>query len=205
MPTKTVRRKTKIPIEIRSARIPNVAKISNLVNDSAEYGLMLHRSLSFLYEHVRDFRVAVRKNQIVGVCGLNIVWANLAEVFSLVVARSQRGKGIGKQLVLDCVEDARQLGIHKLMTLTYEVDFFKACGFEVIDRQQLPLKVWSECLRCSRNQACDETAMIRVLEDVPECVAPQPKKPPKGSYEVPVPLGIRARTVKRRPKMDLPQ
>lgn len=179
--------------------------IYELINDTAEYGLMLHRSLAYLYEHVRDFRVAEVEGRVGGVCGLNIIWSNLAEVYSLVVEPSCRGRGIGRRLVLDCVDEGRRLGIQKLMTLTYEVEFFKACGFEITDRQQLPLKVWSECLRCSRNQACDEVAMIRVFEDIPECAAPKPHLPEEGTYEVPVPLGIEPSLADRRPRMDDPQ
>lgn len=191
-------------MDTRRALIRDVLSIGKIVNDCAEYGLMLHRSLSYLYEHVRDFYVVEADGQIVGVCGLSIVWANLAEVCSLAVTPSHRGRGLGKQLVQACVQDAAHLGIGRLMTLTYEKDFFIACGFEPVERQQLPLKVWSECLRCSKNQACDEIAMIRVLAEVPtpSSPIPPPALPPHGRYEVPVPLGIDPVPSDRRPKMD---
>ena len=174
--------------------------IGQIINDCAEYGLMLHRSMSFLYEHVRDFYVA-DPGTVVGVCGLNIVWANLAEVYSLAVVQSHRGRGIGKQLVAACVDDATRLGIPRLMTLTYEQRFFASCDFTVVDRQQLPLKVWSQCQRCSKNQACDEIAMVRVLTDVPIPTAPS-ILPSESRYEVPVPLEMPPRRLDRRPKMD---
>ncbi len=186
----------------RRAGIGDIPTLGRIINDCAEHGLMLHRSPSFLYEHTRDFHVAVDGNQAIGCCGLSIVWANLAEVYSLAVHPDYRGKGIGKKLVLSCVDEAEELGIRKLMTLTYEREFFARCGFGVVDRQELPLKVWSECVRCSKNQACDEIAMIRVLEEVPELTAPQPPMPRTGSYEVPVTLSWSA---VKRPKMDQPQ
>lgn len=186
-------------MQIRHAGIQDIPSIARIINDCAEFGLMLHRSMAYLYEHLRDFHVAVDKNQVVGVCGLNIVWANMAEVYSLAVASAYRGKGLGRRLVLSCVDEAEELGIRKLMTLTYEKDFFARCGFSVVDRQQLPLKVWSECVRCSKSQACDEIAMIRVLEEVPEITIPQPPEPETGTYEVPVVLSI---SQPRRPKMD---
>jgi len=186
---------------IRPALTADVPAFGQIINDCAEYGLMLHRSLAYLYEHVRDFLVKVDEDgQVVGVCGLKIVWANLAEVYALAVAPSHRGRGIGRALVEACVEEARRLGIRKLMTLTYERAFFEKLGFEVVDRQKLPLKVWSECLRCSKNTACDEIAMIRVLEDVPDLVSPSPQPPPASEYIVPVQLGI-----PRRPRMNEPQ
>ena len=175
---------------IRPAGIRDVPAFGKIINDCAEYGLMLHRSLADLYENVRDFVVAVEDEQVVGVCGLKIVWANLAEVYALAVAPSFRGRGIGKQLVLHVIDQAEELGVRRLMTLTYEREFFLRCGFHVVDRQSLPLKVWSECARCPKNQACDEIAMIRVLE-VPEISPPTPEAPAP-AYEVPVPLVIRA-------------
>jgi amino-acid N-acetyltransferase len=187
---------------IRHAAILDIPAIGKIVSDCAEYGLMLHRSMSYLYEHVRDFHVAEEQGRVVGVCGLNIVWANLAEVYSLAVAPEFRGHGLGRLLVLACVDEAEELGIRKLMVLTYEKDFFARAGFVVIDRQELPLKVWSECVRCAKNQECDEIAMVRVLEDVPDAAVPPPTAPPPGSYEVPVTLAMSAL---RRPKMDQPR
>jgi amino-acid N-acetyltransferase len=175
---------------IRHAGIQDVRAIGRIINDAAEYGLMLHRSWQELYENVRDFQVAIENDQVVGVCGLKIVWANLAEVYALAVAPQWRGKGIGRRLVLSCVDEAEELGIQRLMTLTYEQRFFERCGFHVVDRQNLPLKVWSECIRCPKNQACDEIAMIRELE-VPE-IEGFKDEPPNVHYEVPVTLRVSA-------------
>ena len=161
---------------------------------------MLPRSLASMYENIRDFHLAVEPGEdgterIVGVCGLQVVWANLAEVYALAVDPTMRGRGLGRRLVLSCIDEAEALGIRRLMTLTYQREFFEKLGFEVVDRQQLPLKVWSECVRCPKNQACDEIAMIRVLEEVPEIKAPEAKAPPADEYVVPVTL-----TSKRGPR-----
>lgn len=173
---------------IRRAAIADVPAFGKIINDCAEYGLMLHRSLEFLYEHLRDFSVAVddETGEVVGVCGLRILWANLAEVYALAVAPQCRGQGLGKKLVEATVEDSTALGIRKLMTLTYEQAFFTKVGFAVVDRMTLPMKVWSECARCSKRNACDEIAMIRVL-DVPEIAIPKAAAP-LGVFETPVVL-----------------
>jgi amino-acid N-acetyltransferase len=182
-------------VQIRRAGVGDVPAIGKIINGYAEFGLMLHRSPSYLYEHVRDFHVCLVDGKIVGVCGLNIVWANLAEVYALAVAPEYRGKGLGKRLVLTCVDEAEELAIKKLMTLTYEREFFERCGFQVVDRMSLPHKVWSECVACPKNHACDEIAMIRVL-DVPDLSPATPADPPSGNYEVPVPLAIRGQPLK---------
>ena len=187
---------------IRHAGIQDIPAISQIINDCAEYGLMLHRSLAFLYEHVRDFHVAIEGDRVAGVCGLSIVWADLAEVYALAVHPDFRRHGLGTRLVLSCVDEAEELGIRRLMSLTYEQKFFERCGFSVVDRQTLPLKVWSDCVRCAKRQACDEIAMIRIMQDVPEFHAPQPPAPALGSFEVPV---VPAWAQKHRIKMDEPK
>lgn len=179
---------------IRRAHVADVPALGRIINDCAEYGLMLHRSLEFLYEHTRDFVVAVEtidgEQKVVGVCGLAIIWGNLAEVYSLAVAPSMRGRGLGRQLVEAVVAEGRNLGLARLMTLTYERVFFEKLGFVVLDRQALPMKVWSECARCPKNHACDEIAMVRDL-DVPKVDMPRPEPVTPASVEVPVLLSVR--------------
>ncbi|GIW75731.1 MAG: hypothetical protein KatS3mg104_0794 [Phycisphaerae bacterium] len=104
----------------------------------------------------------------------------MAEVRSLAVDHEQRGKGIGSQLVRWCIDDARRLGIRKLMSLTYEERFFSKFGFVVVNKDTLPLKVWSDCVRCPKNLACDEIAMVLELTDVPIIQAPQAIPTPRG-------------------------
>ena len=128
---------------IRRATVADVPAMGQIINDCAEFGLMLPRSLSALYENVREFYVAQESGEVVGVCGLSVVWANLAEVCALAVSPSQRGKGLGRKLVEACIEEARALGVRTIMSLTYERAFFEKLGFGVVDRQNLPLKVWS--------------------------------------------------------------
>jgi amino-acid N-acetyltransferase len=171
---------------LRRATITDVPTMGQIINDCAEYGLMLPRSLASLYENVRDFHVAESDHRVIGTCGLAIVWANLAEVYALAVDPAYRGKGFGHKLVAACLDEARRLGVRRIMTLTYEKPFFEKLGFTVLDRQQLPLKVWSECVRCPKNQQCDEIAMVRILEDVPEAKAPEPRIPPADEYVVPI-------------------
>ncbi|MBI1371989.1 MAG: N-acetyltransferase [Phycisphaera sp.] len=173
---------------IRQARVGDITQVADMINDYAERGLMLHRSHAELYERLRDYLIAEIEGRVVGICGLRILWANLAEVYALAVDTEFNGQGIGRRLVAACGEEAERLGIRKLFALTYERRFFERCGFEVVDRHRtLPLKVWSECIRCPKNQMCDEIAMVRVLEHVPE-VGPTPgsRQFEPGRYDVPV-------------------
>ena len=175
---------------IRRATIADVPAMGRIINDAAEFGLMLPKSLAVLYENIREFHVAEDPDtaEVVGVCGISIIWANLAEVVSLAVSSSQRGRGLGRQLVEACLNEARALGIRKVMSLTYEKAFFEKLGFSVVDRQQLPLKVWADCVRCPKNDACDEIAMIRIFEDIaePESMPTAPTTSQGARFEVPV-------------------
>ena len=164
------------PPTLRRAVVADVPAMAAIINDAAELGLMLHKSYEKLYERVRQFYVAVDPDtdEVVGVCGLAVIWANLAEVVSLAVHPSQRGRGTGGALVRACLDEARRLGIPKVMSLTYEQRFFERLGFAVVDRKDLPLKVWADCVHCPKNDACDEIAMVCTLDGVPEAEAPTP-------------------------------
>jgi amino-acid N-acetyltransferase len=152
---------------IRSATIQDVPRMQAVINSHAELGKMLFKSYAELYEHLRDFAVFEENGEIMGCTALAIIWADLAEVRSLAVEEKVRGRGIGSKLVLWCVEEARRLRIRKLMSLTYEQRFFEKLGFEVVAKETLPLKVWSDCVKCPKNDNCDEIAMVRVLPEIP--------------------------------------
>ena len=167
--------------------------MGRIINDAAEFGLMLPKSAAVLYENLREFVVVEDEETggVVGVCGLSIIWADLAEVVSLAVRSSHRGRGLGGALVEACLDEARQCGIPRVMSLTYQRAFFERLGFVVVDRQELPLKVWADCVRCPKNEACDEIAMMRTLEGVeaPEGIGEAPARAPGVTrYEAPVVL-----------------
>jgi amino-acid N-acetyltransferase len=176
---------------IRPATIHDVPRIQEIINSHAELGKMLFKSLAALYESLRDFAVYELEPQpneeggftpgrVVGCVGLSIIWADLAEVRSLAVDDEYRGRGIGRRLVEWAVDESRRLQIRKLMSLTYEQAFFEKLGFEVTPKENLPLKVWSDCVRCPKRDGCDEIAMVRFLQDVPMIVMHQAPPTPRG-------------------------
>jgi len=127
---------------------------------------MLHRSMESAYNSLREFQVATDDDErVVGCVAVDIFWADLAEVKSLAVAPDMVGQGIGGQLLAAAIEDARRIGVERLFTLTYEQGFFQRQGFAVIDRHDLPEKVWRECLACPKADACDEIAMMLTMKD----------------------------------------
>ncbi|GAB6077411.1 N-acetyltransferase [Hydrogenobaculum acidophilum] len=151
-------------MDIRKAKIKDAPYIHELINDYAKEGVLLPRSLSSIYENIRDFFVAIDNEKVVGACALHIVWEDLAEIKSLAVIKDYIKKGIGKALVEKCLEEAAYYNIKTVFVLTYQVDFFKKMGFKLIQKETLPHKIWGECINCSKFPSCDEIAMSKLLK-----------------------------------------
>jgi len=153
-------------MNVRSAKISDVTAINALINSYAERDRMLFRSMADIYENLQTFIVAELDNNIVGCCALEIIWSDLAEIKSLAIDEAYKGKGIGRALVAAAVEQAVKLGVPRVFALTLEPAFFEKSGFAIVEKEALPMKVWSDCARCSKQQNCDEIAVIKsVLRD----------------------------------------
>ena len=150
---------------IRKATLADSKRIRTLINAWAKQGRVLERSLNYIYEHIRDFWVYTQGKQIVGCCALSMVgWQDLGEVKSLAIAKGFQGLGIGKKLVLECISEARRLGISNIFALTFVPKFFKKIGFKKISRKKLPHKIWSDCIHCMDFPNCSEEAVILRLK-----------------------------------------
>ncbi|MCL6583236.1 MAG: N-acetyltransferase [bacterium] len=137
--------------------------IQQLVNLYAVQGLLIPLSLHDIYERIREFFVYKIEDQIVGVASLHVIWEDLAEVRSMAVHPDYQRRGIGKALVLRCLDEGRDLGIKQVFLLTYKKEFFEKVGFQLIDKSKLPQKVWSDCIKCVKFPDCDEIAMSIML------------------------------------------
>ena len=149
---------------IRKAQISDVKEIQKILVTFANRGDMLSRSLSELYESLRDFFVYSDDGTLLGTAALHIVWEDLAEVRSVAVVEEAGRKGIGSQLVLACINEARQIGLKRIFCLTYKPEFFAKLGFRLVDKSELPHKVWGDCIKCVKFPDCDENAMIMDLD-----------------------------------------
>ena len=148
---------------IRRATIKDVKIIQNTLEYYADRGLLLPRSLSDLYDNLRDFIVFQDNNTILGVSGLHVCWEDLGEIRSLAVLPPHTKRGIGRQLVKECEAEAIKLGLKKVFTLTYQESFFTGLSYQTIDKKLLPHKIWGDCLKCAKFPDCDEIAMIKKL------------------------------------------
>lgn len=150
-------------MNVRNATVSDAKAISALINYYAEHDKMLFRSLAEIYENLQTFLVAERDQQVVGCCSLEVIWSDLAEVKSLAVDPDGQGQGIGMALVEAALEQAVRLGIPRVFALTLEPKFFERAGFAIVKKEDLPMKVWSDCARCPKQNECDEIAVIRSL------------------------------------------
>lgn len=151
---------------MEKARIRDVDQMHKLINYYADRGEMLARSLSEIYENVRDYFVVRQGERVIACAALHVSWLDLAEIKSLAVAEDSRKQGIGAQMVEVCLKEAKELGIATVFCLTYKPAFFERFGFSQVDKMELPRKVWTECYRCPKFPNCDEVALVYQLEGV---------------------------------------
>ena len=145
---------------IEKARISDVTQMHELINYFADKDEMLPRSLSEIYENIRDYFVVRQGERIIACAALHVMWSDLAEIKSVAVAEGSQGQGIGDQLVEACLKEAKELGMPTVFCLTYKPAFFERLGFSQLDKMELPRKVWGECYRCPKFPDCDEVALI---------------------------------------------
>lgn len=149
-----------LPGFIRPARLTDTDAILHLINNNARQGLMLMKSPLDVYKNILSFVVYEQDGKVVGCSRLVVLWKDIGEVASLAVQDDYKRRGIGAALVNACTDKAREIGLPRVFTLTYQVSFFKGCGFVQVDRETLPHKVFGDCLNCPKADNCDETALI---------------------------------------------
>lgn len=151
-------------LHFKKAVTGDAKAIHKLINTYAEKNKMLPRSLNEIYENIRDYLICLDNGSIIAVSSLHILWEDLAEIRSVSVSKKYQGRGIGKKLISKGLKEAKSIGVKKVFALTYHPDYFKILGFEDIDKNNLPHKIWVDCLKCPKFPDCNETAVIKYLE-----------------------------------------
>ena len=149
---------------VREATLEDAQAIQNLICFYSEDGKMLFRTLEEIEEKISDFLVYEKLDEIIGICSLKFGWDKLVEIRSLGVDPRYHRQGIATQMIQGSVERALlRDDCNAAFVLTYAVPLFNRFGFEVVDKMQLPHKVWNDCQDCLHKDNCDETAMILSL------------------------------------------
>ncbi|MBN7773475.1 N-acetyltransferase [Clostridium aminobutyricum] len=150
---------------VRKAKLSDSETIHKLANYYADKGLLLARSRSSIYENIRNYSVVEIDGEVIGVGALSTIWSDLAEIRTLAVEESLSGKGIGRKLMEYFISEAKEMGIQKIFTLTYQNVFFEKCGFIEVDKDYIPPhKLWKDCYGCPKFPDCDEILMVMEFE-----------------------------------------
>jgi amino-acid N-acetyltransferase len=152
-------------MEIRRAFLGDIPDLLGLINRYASQGVMLPRTEFEMAENIRDFVVGIEDGRLVGCGALHFYTPYSGEVRSLAVEPGLKTRGIGRGIVEALEEEASFNQLFDIFAFTYVAGFFRKLGFEEVDRGELPLKAWKDCMRCPKFQACDEIAMLKRLRE----------------------------------------
>jgi amino-acid N-acetyltransferase len=150
----------KTDLKVDRAKVSDANSVHRLISRFADKGEVLPRALSEIYEGIRDYFVVREGGRVIACAALQITWVDLAEIRSLAVDEQAQNQQIGSLLVQACLEEARELGIPRVFCLVRKPAFFEKHGFQLIDKRELPQKVWAECYRCPKFPDCDEVALV---------------------------------------------
>ncbi len=150
-------------LKLRKAAMGDIHPILALINGYAAKGLMLPRTEFELSESIRDFSVVTLDDRLMGCGALHFYSPTIGEIRSLAVRENAKTQGAGRRLVEGLVQEAQDYQLDAVFAFTYVTGFFQKTGFQLVDRGALPLKAWKDCVRCPKFQACDESAVLRVL------------------------------------------
>jgi amino-acid N-acetyltransferase len=148
---------------VRKAAMHDIGPILALINGYAAKGVMLPRTELEVSEDIRDFSVILAGGRLVGCGALHFYTPSIGEIRSLAVAEDVKTNGIGRRLIEALVREANTYTLDAVFAFTYVAGFFGKMGFQVVERGELPLKAWKDCVRCPKFQCCDEIAVMRLL------------------------------------------
>jgi amino-acid N-acetyltransferase len=149
-------------ITYRKAFLHDIESMQQLILPEVESGVILPRSNDEIATNIRSYMLAFDDDELIGFCALHVHSFLLAEIRSLIVKDGYRGLHVGSTIVTKCLEEARNLGLKQILSLTYKQSFFENLGFEVIPKESLPdHKIWADCIKCKHFPVCNEISLIK--------------------------------------------
>jgi amino-acid N-acetyltransferase len=132
---------------VRAAKTGDVKKIRKIVDAYTDERRLLFKATVTLFEAVQEFVVAELDGEVVGCGALHVLWEDLAEVRTVAVIEEMHGKGIGNQIMVKILENAKDIGVKKVFCLTFETKFFGSHGFKEIEGTPVSPEVYQEMIR----------------------------------------------------------
>ena len=151
-------------LKFRKATLIDIPAMLELVEPEVQTGVILKRDSDDTATNIRSYQLAFQEEKLVGFCALHIHTTTLAEVRSLVVDNAVRGGGVGSTLIKNALEEAKELGLKEVLSLTYKQAFFERLDFKEIPKESLPEhKIWADCINCKHFPICNEVSLIHSI------------------------------------------
>lgn len=122
-------------IVIRQALPSDAGAIHALLRPYVMQRLLLARTEAEIIELTRHGFVAIRCDGdeeilLVGFSAVEIYSPKLAELQCLAVHQDYHRAGVGRALVVECVQRARNLDVMEIMAISSSETFLRSCGFD---------------------------------------------------------------------------
>ena len=151
-------------ISYKKAKLSDIPEMQELVLPEVESGIILLRTEDEIATNIRSYTLAFDDSELVGFCALHLHTSYLGEIRSLIVKDSLRGQKIGENLVNRSLDEGIDLGLKRVLSLTYRAPFFERLGFFEIPKESLPEhKIWADCIKCKHFPICNEVSLIKNL------------------------------------------
>ncbi len=151
-------------LEFVKATLADIPRMQELVHPEVESGIILDRSDDEIATNIRSYTLVLYDSELIGFTALHIHTSYLAEIRSLIVKDGFRGQKIGEKLIYKILDEAKSLGVQRVLSLTYKQSFFERLGFVEIPKESLPEhKIWADCIKCKHFPVCNEVSLIKNL------------------------------------------
>ena len=148
-------------ITVRPAAPGDVKAIFDLLEPYAAEGIVLRRSEEDILFYIKNFRIALEGDKVLGCVAVRDFGNDLLEVRSLAIRPDLRGGGIGRKLVEKAISTLQsQRQNFRLFALTLRPGFFEKLNFRIVEKELFPEKIWHDCSHCPKQHCCDEFAVI---------------------------------------------
>ena len=150
---------------IRSARTSDVPRIQKIAEPLVADRILLGKEMVELYESIQEFVVAELDGEVVGFGALHVMWQDLAEVRTLAVDVNNKRRGLGAAMLNELLERAKNLGVHRVFCLTFEVEFFQRHGFAEISDMPVDAETYAEMVRSNDEGVAEFLDLARVKQN----------------------------------------
>lgn len=121
---------TDAEITYRTATADDVPRLLEMLESFVRARKLLRRSPEEIAVLTRHGFIAECDGQLVGFSAIEIYNRKLAEIQSLAVLEGFQNRGIGRKLVMQCLQRARELDVMEVLAISASEDFLRSCGFD---------------------------------------------------------------------------